>query len=377
MNWLKQRFPLEKIWRENFTHYLLPKNLNIWYVFGMLSLFLLVNQLLSGIWLTMYYIPTADQAFSSIQHLMRDVPYGWLFRYLHVVGATALFSVIYLHMLRSLLYGSYQAPRELVWIIGMLLYLLLIVEAFTGALLPWGQLSYWGAQVVTSLFSVLPGGEQLVTWLRGDYQVSEITLRRFFALHIIAIPLLIFIVSRWHIMALHHVGANNPTGVATKNQIAFHPFYTFQDLIALLVFLLLFFGMVCFMPHIGGFALDPVNAIQANPMHTPTDIAPHWYLVPFYAMLRVIPNKFLGVMTVLVAFVGLFLLPWLDKTTVRAIRHRNLFSKLILCLFVLSFVVLIYLGRQTLTPTILSMTRICIAVYFSFFILLPISSKLE
>lgn len=380
INWLKQRFPLEQIIRENFTHYLLPKNLNIWYVFGVLLCLILLNQLVTGIWLTMYYIPTAQQAFGSVQQLMRDVPYGWLLRYLHIVGASALFSAMYLHMLRGLLYGSYQAPRELVWLIGIGLYLLLIAEAFFGYLLPWGQLSYWGAQVVTSLFSVLPGGEHLVTWIRGDYAISDVSLRRFFALHVIALPLLIGMLVRWHIVALHHVGANNPEGVDAKQagiaQVNFHPFYTLKDILAVIVFLIIFLAVVFFTPSMAGLLIDPANSVPANPLQTPPEITPMWYLAPFYAMLRAVPDKTLGVLCLILALASLFLLPWLDVASVRAIKYRHVFAKVLLCLFVLSFVGLSYLGLQSLTPNYILAARICMGIYFGFFILLAVYSRL-
>lgn len=388
LNWIDARFPLRKTWNEHAAQYYAPKNFNIWYVFGSLALVILFTQFMSGIWLAMYYIPTDKEAFSSIETIMRDVNYGWLLRYLHSTGASAFFIVIYLHMFRSLLYGSYQRPRELVWLLGMMLYLILLAEAFMGYVLPWGQMSYWGGQVIVNLFSAIPYiGPDLALWIRGDYNVSGVTLHRFFALHIIALPILLLAVVGLHIVALHKVGSNNPDGIdikAHKNNlgipldgIPFHPYYTVKDLFGIVVFLIIFMGVLFFMPDMGGYFLEANNFTPANPLQTPTHIAPAWYMTPFYAMLRAVPNKLFGVVIMAAAIAILFVLPWLDRSPVKSIRYRGIFSKLALILFVISFAALVYLGTQPVSFTYTILARIFTVLYFSFFLLMPLYTKYD
>lgn len=381
MHWLKQRLPLERVIRDNFTGYKLPKNFNIWYVFGSLALFVLALQFMSGIFLTMHYTPSAKEAFASIEHIMRDVNYGWLIRYLHTTGASFFFIIIYLHMFRSLLYGSHQKPRELVWVFGMLLYLLLMAEAFMGYLLPWGQMSYWGAQVITSLFAAIPIiGPKLVLMIRGDFIVSDATLHRFFALHIIALPLLLLLLVRLHMSALHYVGANNPEGkmITTPAQVvSFYPYYILKDLWGLAVFLVIFALVVFFGPELGGLFIEPSNYIPANPLQTPTHITPVWYLTPYYAMLRAIPDKLGGIVTMLAAILMLFMVPWLDRSPVRALRYRSWLNKLALVMFGLSVLLLGYLGATELTPMRIFWARLLTGFYFAFFLLMPFYSRFK
>lgn len=383
-NWFKQRFPIEKIYQENLTRYYLPKNFNFWYLLGSLALIIMGLQFISGIFLSMYYTPTAKEAFASVEFIMRDVNYGWLIRYLHSTGASFFFIVIYLHMFRSLLYGSHKSPRELVWLLGMLLYLVLLAEAFMGYLLPLGQMSYWGAQVITSLFGAIPViGPKLTLWVRGDYAVTDATLHRFFALHIIAVPLIMIFLVRLHIKALHYIGANNPAGIDISttridNQtIPFHPYYTIKDLWGLAVFLLIFTLIVFFAPEFGGYFLEPANFIPADPLQTPAHIAPIWYMTPFYAMLRAVPDKLGGVMTMAAAIAILFVIPWLDKSPVRSIRYRGWMSKIALIIFSLSFLGLGYLGLTDVTPLRTLFARAFTVGYFAFFLLMPIYTALE
>lgn len=386
--WLNERFPLALRAKSYLSHYHVPKNLNFFYVFGFLALLVLVNQLITGLWLTMFYTPTAEQAFNSIEYIMRDVSYGWLFRYMHSTGASAFFIVIYLHMFRSLLYGSYQKPRELVWLLGMLLFLLLIAEAFFGYLLPWGQMSYWGAQVVTSLCSAIPWiGDSLANWIRGDYLVSNTTLQRFFALHVIAIPFLIILVSGLHIVALHQVGSNNPEGIDIKKHvdhqgkpldaIPFHPYFTLKESVSALIFLIGFFAIVFFFPTMGGFFLEQDNFTPANPVLTPDHIAPMWYLRPFYTLLKVIPDKLAGIIAMASSILILFFLPWLDKSPVRSMRYKGVLSRIALAAFVVSFLVLTFLGTATMTPLTQWVARGFVLVYFAYFILMPFYSYIE
>jgi ubiquinol-cytochrome c reductase cytochrome b subunit len=388
INWLDERFPLLSTWKSHFSNYYVPKNLNFFYFFGSLALVVLINQLVTGLWLTMFYTPSADQAFSSVEYIMRDVNYGWLLRYMHSTGASAFFIVIYLHMFRGLLYGSYQKPRELVWLLGMFLYLLLMAEAFFGYLLPWGQMSYWGAEVITSLFGAIPYvGKSLAVWLRGDYSVANSTLQRFFALHVIAIPILMLILVFLHIVALHKVGSNNPEGIEIKHNldengkpldgIPFHPYYVVKDFAGLILFLILFFGVVFFAPEMGGYFLEHANFVPANPMVTPDHIAPVWYMAPFYAILRAIPDKLLGIVCMQSAIVLLFFIPWLDRSKVRSMRYKGMFSRVSLLLFVLSIVLLGYLGTAPVTPGKLLLARIGTVFYFAYFLLMPFYSRLE
>jgi ubiquinol-cytochrome c reductase cytochrome b subunit len=386
--WLNDRLPVTKFWNAVAAQYYVPKNFNFWYFFGSLALFVLANQIITGIWLAMYYTPTAEGAFASVEYIMRDVNYGWLLRYLHSTGASAFFIIIYLHMLRGILYGSHQKPRELVWILGVALYLLLMAEAFMGYLLPWGQMSYWGAQVIISLFGAIPViGHDLSLWIRGDYNISGVTLNRFFALHVIGIPLLMLFMVILHIAALHHVGSNNPDGVEIKQHIGangkpldgipFHPYYTVKDLMGVAVFLILFLGVVFFAPTMGGYFLEPSNFIQANPLKTPTHIAPVWYLTPYYAMLRAIPNKLSGVLVLYSSVLILFFLPWLDRSPVRSIRYKGLYSRIAITIFIISFLMLMYLGAEIVTPIRIFLARMFTLCYFFFFLLMPFYTQYE
>lgn len=388
VNWLDARFPLLSTWKSHFSNYYVPKNLNFFYFFGSLALVVLMNQLVTGLWLTMFYTPSADQAFSSVEYIMRDVNFGWLLRYMHSTGASAFFIVIYLHMFRGLLYGSYQKPRELVWLLGMVLYLILLAEAFFGYLLPWGQMSYWGAEVITSLFGAIPYiGKSLAVWLRGDFAVANATLQRFFALHVIGIPILMLLLVFMHIVALHKVGSNNPEGIDIKNTvddrgipldgIPFHPYYSVKDFSGIIVFLILFFGVVFFAPEMGGYFLEHANFVPANPMVTPEHIAPVWYMAPFYAILRAIPDKLWGVACMQFAIFILFFIPWLDRSSVRSMRYKGLFSRVSLTLFILSVLLLGYLGTAPVTPVRLLLARLGTVIYFSFFIFMPFYSRLE
>ncbi|RUR17982.1 cytochrome bc complex cytochrome b subunit [Legionella sp. km535] len=388
VNWLDARFPLLNTWKSHFSNYYVPKNLNFFYFFGSLALVVLMNQLVTGLWLTMFYTPSADQAFSSVEYIMRDVNFGWLLRYMHSTGASAFFIVIYFHMFRGLLYGSYQKPRELVWLLGMVLYLILLAEAFFGYLLPWGQMSYWGAEVITSLFGAIPYiGKSLAVWLRGDFAVANATLQRFFALHVIGIPILMLLLVFMHIVALHKVGSNNPEGIDIKNTvdeqgipldgIPLHPYYSVKDFSGIIVFLILFFGVVFFAPEMGGYFLEHANFVPANPMVTPEHIAPVWYMAPFYAILRAIPDKLWGVACMQSAIFILFFIPWLDRSSVRSMRYKGMFSRVSLTLFILSVLLLGYLGTAPVTPLRLLLARLGTVIYFSFFMFMPFYSRLE
>ncbi len=388
LGWVDERFPLTKMLREHITEYYAPKNFNFWYFFGSLALVVLVNQLLTGIWLTMSYKPSATEAFASVEYIMRDVNWGWLIRYMHSTGASAFFIVVYLHMFRALIYGSYKKPRELIWIFGVVIFLALMAEAFMGYLLPWGQMSYWGAQVIISLFSAIPGiGQDLSLWIRGDYVVSDATLNRFFSLHVIAVPLVLVGLVVAHILALHEVGSNNPDGVEIKkvkgpdgkplDGIPFHPYYTVKDLVGVVVFLIFFSVVIFFMPEMNGYFLEHPNFDPADPMKTPPHIAPVWYFTPFYAMLRAVPDKLGGVITMIGAIVILFFLPWLDRSPVKSIRYRGFPFKLLLAAFVVAFMILGYLGALPTTPGRTDLARICTTIYFAFFFLLPFLPLIE
>lgn len=386
--WVDDRFPMTKLWNEHLAQYYAPKNFNFWYYFGSLALFVLVNQIVTGIWLTMSYTPTAEGAFDSVEYIMREVPWGWLLRYLHSTGASFFFIVVYLHMFRGLLYGSYKKPREFVWIFGMFIFLCLMAEAFFGYLLPWGNMSFWGAQVITSLFGAIPYvGDSLVEWIRGDYNITGVTLNRFFALHVIAVPLIFLGLVVAHILALHEVGSNNPDGIEIKkhkNQegnpldgIPFHPYYTVKDLMGLAAFLVIFCAVVFFVPDVGGFFLEAPNFEPADPLKTPTHIAPVWYMTPYYAILRAIPDKLSGVVAMFSSIMVFFLLPWLDRSPVKSIRYRGILYKIALTLFVCSFVVLGYLGSIPPTPTLVLLAQVSTVVYFLFFLLMPIYTTLD
>jgi ubiquinol-cytochrome c reductase cytochrome b subunit len=388
IGWVDDRFPMTKLWNEHLAHYYAPKNFNFWYYFGSLALFVLVNQIVTGIWLTMNYAPTAEGAFDSVEYIMREVPWGWLLRYLHSTGASFFFIVVYLHMFRGLLYGSYKKPRELVWIFGMFIFLCLMAEAFFGYLLPWGNMSFWGAQVITSLFSAIPYvGEALVEWIRGDYNITGVTLNRFFALHVIAVPLIFVGLVAAHILALHEVGSNNPDGVEIKKYknkegipldgIPFHPYYTVKDLMGLAAFLVIFCAVVFFIPDVGGFFIEAPNFEPADPLKTPTHIAPVWYMTPYYAILRAIPDKLLGVVAMGASIMVFFFLPWLDRSPVKSIRYRGIYYKGALTSFVFSFVILGYLGSHPPTPALVLMARVSTIVYFSFFLLMPLYTTFD
>lgn len=379
-NWLYARYPVREFMQRHMTGYAAPKNFNFWYFFGSLSLLVLANQIITGIWLAMEYTPTGDAAFSSIQHIMREVRYGWLLRFMHTTGASLFFVVIYLHMYRGLIYGSYKAPRELLWLIGMTIYLTLLVEAFTGYVLPWGQMSFWGASVITSFASAIPWiGKYLVIWLRGDFNVSGVTLHRFFALHVTLVPLVLLALVFIHLVALHYVGSNNPDGITAKKKetIAFHPYYTVKDLVGAVVFLIIFSLIIFFSPKMGGFFLEPDNFIPANPMQTPEHIAPVWYMTPFYAILRAVPNKFLGVVAMGSAIALMFVLPWLDRSPVRSIRYKGALSKIAILIFVICFTGLGYLGIQPVSPLRTTLAEIFSVGYFAFFILMPFYTRYE
>jgi ubiquinol-cytochrome c reductase cytochrome b subunit len=388
-NWFENRFPTAFAeYKKHLSEYYAPKNFNFWYFFGSLALLVLVNQILTGIWLTMSYKPSAADAFASVEYIMRDVDWGWLIRYMHSTGASAFFIVVYLHMFRALIYGSYKKPRELIWIFGVLIFLALMAEAFMGYLLPWGQMSYWGAQVIISLFSAIPGiGQDLSLWIRGDYVVSDATLNRFFSLHVIAVPLVLLGLVVAHILALHEVGSNNPDGVEIKkvkgedgkplDGIPFHPYYTVKDLVGVVAFLIFFSLVIFFMPEMGGYFLEHPNFDPADPLKTPPHIAPVWYFTPFYAMLRAVPDKLGGVITMIGAIVILFFLPWLDRSPVKSIRYRGFMFKLILTAFTVSFLILGYLGALPPSPARTTIAQTCTIIYFAFFLVLPFLPALE
>ncbi len=389
VGWIDDRFPLTSNWKTHLSEYYAPKNFNFWYFFGSLALLVLVLQIVTGIFLTMNYKPDATLAFLSVEYIMRDVEWGWLIRYMHSTGASMFFVVVYLHMFRGLMYGSYRKPRELIWIFGMFLYLALMAEAFMGYLLPWGQMSYWGAQVIISLFGAIPVvGDALSTWIRGDYVVSDATLNRFFAFHVIALPLVLVGLVAAHIIALHEVGSNNPDGIEIKKHkdpvthipldgIPFHPYYTVKDIMGVVVFLMVFTAIVFFAPEMGGWFLEPDNFIPANGLKTPEHIVPLWYFTPFYAILRAVPDKFMGVVAMGAAVVIMFFLPWLDRSKVKSIRYRGNLYKTILTLFVISFIGLGYLGTQAPTAVTTNIARVLSIIYFAFFLLMPWYTKID
>lgn len=405
LNWIDERFPLTSTFKQHLSEYYAPKNFNIWYYFGALSLLVLVIQIVTGIFLTMHYKPDADQAFASVEYIMRDVPWGWLIRYVHSTGASLFFLVVYLHMFRALMYGSYRKPRELLWILGMLIYLCLMAEAFFGYLLPWGQMSYWGAQVIVNLFAAVPFiGPDLAVWIRGDYVVSDATLNRFFAFHVIAVPLVLLGLVAAHLVALHEVGSNNPDGIEIKKKkdpatgvpldgIPFHPYYTVKDSFGVAVFLAVFTVIVFFAPEMGGYFLEHNNFVPADPLKTPAHIAPVWYFTPYYSILRAVPpmfgSQFPGVLAMGAAVVIMFLLPWLDRSPVKSIRYRGSLYKWALALFVVAFLILGYLGTKPTNvwgqfgpwlggadrATVVA--RIFTIVYFLFFVLMPWYTRVD
>ena len=385
-SWIDQRFPLSKVWNEHLAEYYTPRNFNFWYFFGGLAVLMLGMQLLTGIFLTMYYKPDAAEAFASVEYIMRDIEWGWLIRYLHSTGASAFFVIIYLHMFRALLYGSYKGPREFLWILGMLLYVLLAAEAFFGYVLPWGQMSFWGAQVIISLFGSVPViGPDLLVWILGDYAVGDATLNRFFSLHVIVLPLLLVVLVFLHLVALHHVGSNNPDGIEIKENkdkdgipkdgIPFHPYFTIKDSMVVVGFIWIMCAVIFYAPALNGYFLEHANFVEANPLKTPEHIAPVCYLTPFYSVLRAIPpmfgSQFPGVLAMFAAILIFFALPWLDRSPVKSIRYRSPIYKWALGIFVVSFVMLGWLGLKPVTPTYALLGRIATALYFAYFILMP------
>ena len=385
-SWIDQRFPLSKVWNEHLAEYYTPRNFNFWYFFGGLAVLMLGMQLITGIFLTMYYKPDAANAFASVEYIMRDIEWGWLIRYLHSTGASAFFVIIYLHMFRALLYGSYKGPREFLWILGMLLYVLLAAEAFFGYVLPWGQMSFWGAQVIISLFGSVPLiGPDLLVWILGDYAVGDATLNRFFSLHVIVLPLLLVVLVFLHLVALHHVGSNNPDGIEIKENkdkdgipkdgIPFHPYFTIKDSMVVVGFIWILCAVIFYAPALNGYFLEHANFVEANPLKTPEHIAPVWYLTPFYSVLRAIPpmfgSQFPGVLAMFAAILIFFALPWLDRSPVKSIRYRSPIYKWALGIFVVSFVMLGWLGLKPVTPIYALLGRIATALYFAYFILMP------
>ena len=429
LNWVDARFPLSKLWNDQWGQYYAPKNFNWWYIFGSLAMLVLVIQIVTGIFLVMHYKPDANLAFASVEYIMRDVPWGWLVRYMHSTGASAFFIVVYLHMLRALMYGSYRKPRELLWLFGVGIFLALMAEAFFGYLLPWGQMSYWGAQVIVNLFSAIPFiGPDLSLWIRGDYVVSDATLNRFFAFHVIAIPLVLLGLVAAHLIALHEVGSNNPDGIEVKDNlgpdghpldaIPSHPYYTVHDAFGVTIFLLIFSAVVFFAPEMGGYFLEYNNFLPADSLQTPPHIAPVWYFTPYYSVLRATTTQFMyalavgvaayvalimlksrlsGTMKMVAAVVGLVaiagmlfldakfwgvvlmgvsvvilaLMPWLDHSPVRSIRYRPTWHKYVYILFGIAFVALGYLGVQAPTAGRTLVSQICTFIYFGFFLLMP------
>ena len=388
MGWIDARFPLTKMWEEHLSKYYAPKNFNFWYFFGSLALLVLVIQIVTGIFLTMHYKPDGDQAFISVEYIMRDVDWGWLIRYLHSTGSSAFFIVVYLHMFRGVMYGSYQKPRELIWLFGMFIYLALMAEAFMGYLLPWGQMSYWGAQVIISLFGAIPViGDDLTLWIRGDFVIADATLNRFFALHVVAVPLVLIMLVVMHILALHEVGSNNPEGIEIKKYkdedgnpldgIPFHTYYSVKDLFDVVVFLILFSVLVFLMPEMGGYFLEHANFVPANQYQTPEHIAPVWYFTPYYAILRAVPDKLIGVILMFAAIFMLFILPWIDRGKVHSIRYRSTSFKWLLAMLVVSFIGLGYLGALPLSDIRTFFARVYSIGYFGFFLGLWWISKNE
>jgi ubiquinol-cytochrome c reductase cytochrome b subunit len=431
--WIDDRFPLTKVWEEHLSKYYAPKNFNFWYYFGSLAVLVLVLQIVTGIFLTMHYKPDTELAFASVEYIMRDVSWGWLIRYLHSTGASFFFIVVYLHMFRALLYGSHRKPRELLWIIGVIIFVALMAEAFMGYLLPWGNMSYWGAQVIISLFDAIPYvGPVLSEWIRGDFVVSDATLNRFFAFHVIAIPLVLVVLVFVHIVALHKVGSNNPDGIEIKKKkdangipldgIPFHPYYTVKDIVGVVVFLMVFSAVVFFAPELGGWFLEHDNFVPANILQTPPEIVPLWYFTPFYSILRATNtnlvqvlmgivalttllalvkaqgrNKIIAVVVAAVLLAGLysleakvwgvvlmggslvlfFFLPWLDCSPAKSIRYRGWMYKLALAIFVLSFFILGYLGTRPAAGPNLIIAQVCTLLYFAFFLLMPWYTKLD
>ena len=384
--WLNKRLPVEKFIREQLLEYYAPKNFNVWYFFGSLALLVLVIQLFSGIFLAMFYKVGDTTAFDSVEYIMREVDYGWLIRYLHSTGASAFFLVVYLHMYRALMYGSYKTPRELLWLFGMFIYLALMAEAFMGYVLPWGNMSYWAAQVIINLFSTIPVvGPGLVEWIRGDYGVADATIDRFFALHVVAIPLVLLLLVALHLVALRQVGSNNPDGIEIKEHrgpdgkpidgIPFHPYYTVKDVFGIGLFLTLFAIVAFFVPTFGNLFMEEANFEPANPLSTPEPIAPSWYFTPYYAILRAVPNQRLGALLLLIAVLAYFFLPWLDRSPVKSVRYRGWLFRFFLAVFTVSFLALMYLGMKPATGGYVTAARVFACGYFAFFLLMPWYSR--
>ncbi|MEA1890096.1 MAG: cytochrome bc complex cytochrome b subunit [Pseudomonadota bacterium] len=395
MSWIDDRFPLTQVWEEHMAKYYAPKNFNFWYFFGSLAILMLVMQIITGIFLTMHYKPDTQLAFASVEYIMRDVPWGWLMRYMHAIGASMFFVVVYLHMFRALIYGSYRGPRELIWIFGMVIFIALMAESFMGYLLPWGNMSFWGAQVIISLFGAIPYvGDGLVEWLRGDYVISDATLNRFFAFHVAAVPLVLVILVFLHIVALHKVGSNNPDGIEIKENkdangipldgIPFHPYYTVKDIVGVIVFLMVFSAIIFFAPELGGWFLEADNFTPADPVSTPAHIVPLWYFTPYYSILRAVTWEWLpggaklwGVIAMGASLVILFFLPWLDRSPVKSIRYRGGIFKAALAIFIAAFLGLGWLGTQPAEGINLLLAQIGMFLYFAFFLLMPIYTTLD
>lgn len=394
-DWTNDRLPIMTAWEKHMSKYYAPKNFNFWYFFGVLSLVVLVIQLLSGIFLTMHYTNSAEGAFASVEYIMRDVEFGWIIRYIHSTGASAFFIVVYLHMFRGLMYGSYKKPRELIWVFGMAIYLILMMEGFMGYVLPWGQMSYWGANVIVSLVGAIPIiGEDLLVWVRGDFLISGATLNRFFALHVVALPIVLIALVVLHLLALHEVGSNNPDGIEIKKNkdengipkdgIPFHPYYTVHDLVGICVFFFVFCGILFFAPEMGGYFLEPPNFQEANPLVTPEHVPPVWYFTPFYSMLRAvtvplfgIDAKFWGMVVMFGAIAILFVLPWLDRSPVKSIRYKGWYSRIALLIFLAAFLILGYLGTVGTSPARTALAQFCTVLYFLYFFMMPWYTKKE
>ena len=402
LGWIDARFPLTSMYKEHLSEYYAPKNFNFWYFFGSLALLVLVIQIVTGIFLVMHYKPDAalnasgvPVAFASVEYIMRDVPGGWIIRYMHSTGASSFFIVVFLHMFRGLLYGSYRKPRELIWVFGTLIFLCLMAEAFMGYLLPWGQMSYWGAQVIVNLFSAIPLiGPDLSLIIRGDFVVGDATLNRFFSFHVIAVPLILLGLVVAHIIALHEVGSNNPDGVEIKkfkdanghplDGIPFHPYYTVKDILGVAVFLIFFSAILFFAPEGSGYFLEYNNFFPADPLKTPPHIAPVWYFTPFYSILRAVTYplfgldaKFWGVVAMGASVVIIAFLPWLDRSPAKSIRYRGPIYKAFLAVFVVCFFILGYLGVLPPTPGRTLVSQICSVLYFGFFLLMPWYSTID
>ncbi len=388
LNWINYRLPIVNTFERHLSKHPVPKKVNFWYLFGALASIVLILQIVTGIWLMMPYSNTEEGAFASIEYIMRDVDYGWIIRYMHTTGASMFFAIVYLHMFRGLLYGSYKKPKELVWIFGATIYLVMMAEGFLGYVLPYGQMSYWGAQVIISLFGAIPYiGESLEVWVRGDYYISGITISRFFALHVVALPLILIALVFLHLVALHEVGAGNPEGVDIEefvdedgvplDSVPFFPYKVLSAMPAIGVFGLVFCIIMFFFPEGGGYFLELANFEEANPLVTPEHIAPVWYYAPYYTMLRAVPDPLGGLIVMAAAVAIIFIVPWLDRSNVASIRYKGILSKIAIVMFVVSFITLGYLGTVTVTETGKIMSIICTLIYFAFFLLMPIYTSIE